>query len=46
MLDLSVMYMKGEGVQDHQKALLWAEKAANMGSPVAKKFLVTCKRKA
>ena len=39
MLDLSVMYMKGEGVQDHQKALLWAEKAANLGSPVAKEVL-------
>ena len=39
MLDLSVMYMKGEGVQDHQKALLWAEKAADMGSPVAKEVL-------
>ena len=39
MLNLSVMYMKGEGVQDHQKALLWAEKAANLGSPVAKEVL-------
>ena len=39
MLDLSVMYMKGEGVQDHQKSLFWAEKAANLGSPVAKEVL-------